>query len=94
MREPNKANCTESIGNMTILMRCKLTIRNVTHHLKKKYTPNSNEKSLNLLLRRVIVEATAMKKAHKKPAPALMNLIQEAQCVFKIEIALNNRGLP
>ena len=35
-----------------------------------------------------------MKEAHEKPAPALMNLIQEAQCVLKIEIALNNRSLP
>ena len=46
------------------------------------------------LFRRVIVIVTAMKKAHKKPALALMNLIQEVQCVFEIEIALNNRGLP
>ena len=45
------------------------------------------------LPRRVIVVVTAMKKTHKEPVPVLMNLIQEAQCVLKIEIALNNRGL-
>ena len=49
---------------------------------------------MNPLPRRVIVAATAMKKTHEKSAPVLMNLIQEAQCVLKIEIALDNRGLP
>ena len=35
-----------------------------------------------------------MKKVHKKSVSALMNLIWKAWCVFEIEIALNNRGLP
>ena len=49
---------------------------------------------MSLLPRRVVVVATVMKKAHEEPVSALMNLIQKAWCVFEIEIALNNRGLP
>ena len=47
------------------------------HYSEKKCTFNDNVKSLALLLRRVVVVATIMKKTHKEPAPALMNLIQK-----------------
>ena len=75
MRKPNEADRAECVDNITTLVGHKLTIQNVTHHLKKKCTPNSNVEPLTLLPRTVIVAATAMKKAYKKPAPALMNLI-------------------
>ena len=93
MREPDEANCAESVSGMTTSVRHKLAIRDVTHHLKKGCTSSGNKEPLGPLLRRVIIRATAMKEAYEKPAPTLMNLIQEAQCVLKIEIALNNRGL-
>ena len=97
MKELNEADHTEHINSMTTLMRHKLAIQDVTHHLKKECTPSSNVGPLTFLPRRVIVAATAMKKAHKKPAPALMNLIQEAQLqdahILKIGIALDSGHL-
>ena len=98
MREPNEADHTEHISSMTTLMGCKLAIWNVTHHLKKGCTSNSNVESLIFLPRKVVVAATVMKKAYEKPAPALVNLIWEAQlgdaCVLEIGIALDSEHLP
>ena len=75
MKEPDEANCAESINDMTTLMKHKLVIRDVIHHFEKECTLNDNEKSLSFLLRRVVVEVTVMKKTHKKFVSALMNLI-------------------
>ena len=93
MRKPDEANHVESVDSITVSVGYKLTIRDVMHYFKKECISSNNEKLLSFLFRRVIVEATAMKKAHEKFTPALMNLIQKAQCVLKIEIVLNNKGL-
>ena len=75
MKEFNEADHAECVNDITTLIRCKLIIQNVMHHFKKECTSNDNVESLILLLRRVIVAATVMKKTHKKFASALMNLI-------------------
>ena len=75
MREPDEANHTESVSDIITSMGCKLAIRDVTHHFKKECTSSSNERSLSLLFKRVVIKVTVMKKIHKKSAPALMNLI-------------------
>ena len=75
MREPNKANCIESVGGITTSMGHKLVIRDVTHYSEKECTSSGNEESYRFLFRRVVVEIIAMKKAYKKSVSALMNLI-------------------
>ena len=98
MRKLNKADCTECMSGMTIMVGCKLVIWNVTHHFKEECTSNSNVGPLIPLLKRVIVAVTAMKKTHKKSVSALMNLIWKAQLrdahIFKIGIALDSGHLP
>ena len=75
MRELDKANCAESVGSITTSMRCKLAIRDVTHHSEEECTPSDNEGSLSSLSRRVVVEVTVMEETHEEFIPALMNLI-------------------
>ena len=75
MREPNEADHTECVNGITTLVRCKLAIQNVMHHSEKGCASSSNVGPLTPLPRRVIIAATAMKKTHKKPVSALMNLI-------------------
>ena len=75
MREPDEANCAKNVGSTTVSVKCKLIIRDVTHYFEKKCTHSSNERPLNSLSRKVVVGATAMKKAHKKFVFVLINLI-------------------
>ena len=71
----NKTNCEEHVGSITTLMRCKLIIWDVMHYFEKECTSSGIVKSLTSLFKKIVVAATVMKKAHEKPAPALINLI-------------------
>ena len=67
------------------------------HYSEEECTSSDNVELLIPLFRRVIIVATAIKKAHKESTPVLINLIQKTQlkdaCVFKIEITLNSECL-
>ena len=47
----------------------------MTHHSEEECTSSDNVGSLASLLRRVVVVATVMEKAHEKPAFTLVDLI-------------------